>query len=155
MPMLEQKRTRALPVWRKQSHSVYAAITSTDAMTSIGATDIRNIEVVTPSFDLAPELVLGTDRIATVPTILARKYAALLPIKLLRVPVEIPPLMEVLQWHRTYDHDPANSWLRSQLKARAALMQGAAAPAPFPPEHGTPSHRRQQRGALRAVRRRA
>jgi len=94
-------------VWRKQSHSVYAASTSTDAMTSIGATDIRNIEVVTPSFDLAPELVLGTDRIATVPTILARKYAALLPIKLLRVPVEISPLMEVLQWHRTYDHDPA------------------------------------------------
>jgi len=116
---------------------------------------VRNIEVVTPSFDLAPQLVLGTDRIATVPTMLARKYAALLPIKLLRVPVEIPPLLEVLQWHRAYDHDLANSWLRSQLKARAALMQGAAEPAQCPSERGTPSHRRQQRGALRAVRRRA
>jgi DNA-binding transcriptional LysR family regulator len=76
----------------------------------------RNIELVTPSFDLAPQLVIGTDRITTVATRLACKYAALLPIKLLRVPIDMPPMTEMLQWHRAHDQDPAQTWLRSQLK---------------------------------------
>ena len=73
----------------------------------------RNVEVITASFDLAPQLVIGTERIATVPAKLARKYADLLPIKLLRVPIEISPMVEVLQWHRAHDRDPAHLWLRS------------------------------------------
>lgn len=76
----------------------------------------RNIEVVTPSFDLAPQLVIGTDRITTVATRLACKYASLLPIKLLPVPIDIPPMTEVLQWHRAHEQDPAHTWLRSQLQ---------------------------------------
>jgi LysR family transcriptional regulator, nod-box dependent transcriptional activator len=80
----------------------------------------RNIEVVTASFDLAPQLVIGTERIATVASRLAWKYAKLLPIKLLPVPIEIPPMIEVLQWHRAHDQDPAHRWLRSQLKKTVA-----------------------------------
>jgi LysR family transcriptional regulator, nod-box dependent transcriptional activator len=82
----------------------------------------RNIEVVTPSFDMAPQLVIGTDRIATVATRLACKYAKLLPIKLLPVPIEIPPMVEVLQWHRAHDQDPAHQWLRTQLKRTVAQI---------------------------------
>jgi LysR family nod box-dependent transcriptional activator len=82
----------------------------------------RNVEVITPSFDLAPQLVIGTERIATVPTLLARKYAGFLPIKLLRVPIEISPMIEVLQWHRAHDRDLGHLWLRSQLKARVAHL---------------------------------
>jgi DNA-binding transcriptional LysR family regulator len=96
----------------------------------------RHVEVVVPSFDMAPHLVIGTERIATVPTMLARKYAGLLPIKLLRVPVEISPMIEVLQWHRAHDRDPAHLWLRSQLKARVARFDEqrgiSAADAPYP-----------------------
>jgi LysR family transcriptional regulator, nod-box dependent transcriptional activator len=84
----------------------------------------RNIEVVTPSFDLAPQLVIGTDRIATVATRLACKYATLLPIKLLPVPIDIPPMIEVLQWHRAHDQDPAHTWLRAQLKQSVAAAFG-------------------------------
>jgi LysR family transcriptional regulator, nod-box dependent transcriptional activator len=80
----------------------------------------RNIEVVTPSFDMAPQLVLGTERIATVATKLARKYARLLPIKLLPVPIDIPPMIEVLQWHRAHDQDPGHLWLRLQLRSVVA-----------------------------------
>ena len=86
----------------------------------------RNIEIVTASFDLAPRLVIGTERIATIPARLARRYADLLPIKLLPVPVDIPPIVEVLQWHRVHDSDPAHRWLRSQLKAGVAQLEGAA-----------------------------
>jgi len=51
------------------------------------------------SFDLAPQLVVGTNRIATVPTRLACKYAKFLPLKLLPLPIDVSPLVEKLQWH--------------------------------------------------------
>jgi LysR family nod box-dependent transcriptional activator len=42
-----------------------------------------------------------------VATKLASKYARLLPIKLLPVPIDIPPMIEVLQWHRVDKQNPA------------------------------------------------
>lgn len=84
----------------------------------------RRIEVVTTSFDVVPQLVVGTDRIVTVATRLARKYAKSLPIKLLPVPVDIPPMIEVLQWHRAHEQDPAHTWLRAQLKQSVATVFG-------------------------------
>jgi DNA-binding transcriptional LysR family regulator len=95
----------------------------------------RNIEVITPSFDLAPQLVIGTDRITTVTTKLACKYARLLPIKLLPVPIEIPPMVEVMQWHRAHDQDPAHLWMRLQL--RRAVETAFA----VPPQRPTKRHR--------------
>jgi DNA-binding transcriptional LysR family regulator len=89
----------------------------------------RRVEVVTPSFDWAPQLVVGTERIATVAMRLAVKYARLLPIKLVPVPIDMPPMVELLQWHRAHDHDPAHSWLRAQMREAVAALpsQGAAA----------------------------
>src|ERR1043166_7533541 len=74
----------------------------------------RTIEVITPAFDLAPQLVVGTNRIATVPMLLARKYAESLPIRMLPLPVDIPPLYERLHWHSVHDQDPVHRWLRTQ-----------------------------------------
>jgi len=76
----------------------------------------RRAEVVTHSFDVVPHLVVGTDRVATVATRLARKYARLLPLKLLPLPVAIPPMVEVLQWHKYHDQDTAYIWLRNFLR---------------------------------------
>jgi hypothetical protein len=38
------------------------------------------------------------------------KYAQLLPLKLLPLPIAIPPMVEMLQWHQVHDCDPANQW---------------------------------------------
>jgi LysR family transcriptional regulator, nod-box dependent transcriptional activator len=95
----------------------------------------RIVEVMTPTFDLAPQLVVGTDRIATVPTRLACKYAKFLPLKLLTLPVGISPIHEKLQWHRAHSQDPANTWLRTQLKEAVARVSG----------HNTASARRPDR----------
>jgi len=76
----------------------------------------RRIEVVTPGFDLAAHLVVGTERLATVPTRLAAKYAGLLPITLFPVPVDMPPMVEMVQWHQAHDGDPAHLWLRARLR---------------------------------------
>jgi DNA-binding transcriptional LysR family regulator len=95
----------------------------------------RRVEVVTPSFDWAPQLVVGTERIATVATRLALKYAGLLPIKLVPVPIDMPPMVEMLQWHRAHDHDPAHIWLRAQMRDAVAALASPAAPGPPRREH--------------------
>jgi len=82
----------------------------------------RRVEIATPSFFLAPQLVVGTDRIATITTRLALKYAEILPIKLVPLPIEIPVLVEVLHWHRAHHQDPAHLWFRQVLKAAVAAL---------------------------------
>jgi LysR family nod box-dependent transcriptional activator len=111
----------------------------------------RRVEVSTPSFDLAPQLVVGTDRIATVTTRLAWKYAELLPLRLLPVPVEIPPMIEVLQWHKAHDQDLAHRWFRARLKEAVAKMAGP----PFPLAKSRPQRGRRHRSPSTAGARRS
>jgi LysR family nod box-dependent transcriptional activator len=87
----------------------------------------RRAEVTTPGFDMAPHLVVGTDRIALLTTRLAVKYAELLPLRLVPFPVRIPPLVEVLQWHKAYNQNSAHMWLRTQIKDVASRMPSPAA----------------------------
>jgi LysR family nod box-dependent transcriptional activator len=77
----------------------------------------RKIEVVTTVFNLVPQLVIGTSRIATLHRRLATFYQQYLPLKLVAPPVEIPRLEESMQWHRSRDRDPGTVWLRSVLKS--------------------------------------
>ena len=79
----------------------------------------RKIEVVTTAFNLVPQLLIGTSRIATLHRRLAEFYQKYLPLKLIAPPVEIPPLEESMQWHKSRDHDPGIAWMRSILKDAA------------------------------------
>jgi LysR family transcriptional regulator, nod-box dependent transcriptional activator len=76
----------------------------------------RRAEISVPTFSLAPQLVVGTGRVATITTRLAVKYAKTLPLKLLPLPIAIPPMVELLQWHKVHDYDPASQWFRMLLK---------------------------------------
>ena len=76
----------------------------------------RRIEIVTTGFTLAPSLVSGTSRIATVHRRLAEYYGPQLRLKIMKPPVEIPPVVESMQWHATRDADPGLRWLRNLLK---------------------------------------
>ena len=82
----------------------------------------RRVEISTPSFFLAPQLVVGTDRIATITTRLALRYAQILPLKLVPLPIEIPRLVELLHWHRAHNQDPAHIWFRQILKEAVAEL---------------------------------
>jgi DNA-binding transcriptional LysR family regulator len=111
----------------------------------------RRVEVSVPAFSLAPQLVVGTDRVATITTRLAVKYAQLLPLKLLPLPIAIPPMVEMLQWHQVHDCDPANQWFRRVLKETVSGLRHDDAPTPVsrPERHGrsrTSTHRRGPRG---------
>jgi LysR family transcriptional regulator, nod-box dependent transcriptional activator len=84
----------------------------------------RRAEVVAHSFDVVPHLVVGTNRIATVATRLAKKYAKFLPLKLIPLPIDVPSMTEVLQWHKYHDQDPAHAWLRGVLRQEATKLSG-------------------------------
>jgi LysR family transcriptional regulator, nod-box dependent transcriptional activator len=75
----------------------------------------RRVEVVVMGFSMLPQFVIGTSRIATLHTRLARHYAQWLPLRLMKPPVEIPPLVEVMQWHSFRTADRGLAWLRRAL----------------------------------------
>lgn len=79
----------------------------------------RNVVVTASTFNALPFLVVGTQRIATMHSRLARMYARMLPVRLLPTPFETPPLNLVMQWNRHNDQDAAHAWMRQQLKSIA------------------------------------
>jgi LysR family transcriptional regulator, nod-box dependent transcriptional activator len=72
-------------------------------------------------------LVVGTSRIATLPSRLAHLLAESLPLRILPLPVELQPQRIEMYWHRARDDDPANRWFRDTLIAtsRELGMLGA------------------------------
>lgn len=77
----------------------------------------RKVEVSAPTMSALPRMVVGTDRIATVHKRLALQAETILPIRLWQPPLEVPTLVQKLQWHRHRDADPALAWVR-QLALR-------------------------------------
>jgi DNA-binding transcriptional LysR family regulator len=75
----------------------------------------RRIEVITNDFNTLPQLVVGTQRIATMHQRLARLYAEHLPLRILNPPVRIPVMREFMLWHRSVDGDPMHRWLRERI----------------------------------------
>ncbi|CAB3806483.1 Nodulation protein D 2 [Paraburkholderia caffeinitolerans] len=83
---------------------------------------VRRQEIIAPMFSLIPELLIGTRRIATLPTRLAHKIAERFPLRVLPCPIEIPSFTEKVQWNKYQEHDPAILWLRGLLKEAAESL---------------------------------
>jgi LysR family nod box-dependent transcriptional activator len=75
----------------------------------------RRLEVITHDFNTLPQLVIGTERVATMHSRLAQLYARNLPLRILPPPVELPSMQEYMSWHRSLDRDPLLRWLREKL----------------------------------------
>ncbi|MET3138044.1 LysR family nod box-dependent transcriptional activator [Undibacterium sp. GrIS 1.2] len=76
----------------------------------------RQVEIFTLSFNCLPRYLIGTNRIATVQKKLADEYMNYLPLKSVPLPFKIPALIEMIQWHRYKEKDPALTWFRQYLK---------------------------------------
>jgi DNA-binding transcriptional LysR family regulator len=76
----------------------------------------RHVEITAPLYTLIPTFLMGTNRIAALPTTLARYYATHLPIRVIPFPTELPPFVEVLQWNKFSNNDPGTNWLRGVLQ---------------------------------------
>jgi DNA-binding transcriptional LysR family regulator len=84
--------------------------------------DFRKIEVATHSHILIAQAVVGTDRIATLPTRLASELARTLPLRLIKPPLELPRFVGMLQWPAHRAADPANRWLRERIRTVAQRL---------------------------------
>jgi LysR family nod box-dependent transcriptional activator len=85
----------------------------------------RRIEVTVQSFSLIPQLLLGTDRIATMHRRLARHFARTMPLRIVDMPVPLPAFTEALKWPALHNSDPASIWLRGSILEEAKRMRNS------------------------------
>jgi len=77
----------------------------------------RRVEVIATNFNSVPHLLVGTNRISFMHRRLALAYRQALPLKILPSPLVMPTLVEMIQWHKYRDRDPARVWLLAILKS--------------------------------------
>lgn len=75
----------------------------------------RRIECSVDNFAALPQLLIGTQRLATLHSRLAQHFAQHHPMRIVAAPFEMPALTEVLVWPRHLHNDLAHSWLREQV----------------------------------------
>ncbi|WP_341887244.1 LysR family transcriptional regulator [Variovorax sp. YR752] len=85
----------------------------------------RRIDVTTYSFAALPFLVVGSELVATVHSMLARDVAPALPITLLPLPLPMPTFEQAMQWHKYRSLDPGLLWLRGLMRQAAKDLQSA------------------------------
>lgn len=85
----------------------------------------RRIETTSFSFTSLPYLVVGTDRIATVHSLIAKQAQRHLPIEIHPLPFPWTRLDEVLQWHGHRSRDPGLVWLRGIFEEAVVAMASA------------------------------
>jgi DNA-binding transcriptional LysR family regulator len=82
----------------------------------------RHVDVTTYTFSSAAQLVVGTDRIATVHRRLARLMQEAYPVEVLPPPMPIPEIHQVMQWHKYRGSDSGLHWLRDLMREGAEAM---------------------------------
>jgi DNA-binding transcriptional LysR family regulator len=71
--------------------------------------------LVVPQFMVLPLVIANSDFLVIMPSRLAKAFAQLVPIKILRPPVPLRPYDIRVYWHERFHHDPANRWFRRAL----------------------------------------
>jgi LysR family transcriptional regulator, nod-box dependent transcriptional activator len=85
--------------------------------------------VTVRSHALLPYFIVGTKRIATLHRRQASIFARQFPLRLLELPILIPSIREMFQWHQSNDGDPVLEYLRMRFSDVAKNFE---APAPAP-----------------------
>lgn len=83
----------------------------------------RQIDVQTFSFSTMPHLITGTDRIATVHKRLVSLMVQQAELVTHPMPVALPPLRQMMQWHAYREHDPGILWLRNLIEQAASELE--------------------------------
>ena len=82
-------------------------------MRQLALLDIHpRIAVRVESYLAVPYFVAGTNRVALMQERLATRLSASMNLRVIECPGESEPIVEALWWHRQYEDDPANAWLR-------------------------------------------
>jgi LysR family nod box-dependent transcriptional activator len=82
----------------------------------------RKIQLRVPTFNALPAAVIGTDRIATMYSRHAKRFARTQPITVHRPPIQMPNVTEELQWHTLKSSDQGLQWLVGLIRDCAGKM---------------------------------
>jgi DNA-binding transcriptional LysR family regulator len=74
-----------------------------------------NMALRLPHFAAAPLVVSHSDCSVILPSRLARRFAAMMPLKIFPIPFTVPAFPMSATWHERTHHDPAQQWLRKIL----------------------------------------
>jgi len=86
----------------------------------------RRVALRVPHFLAGAMLVADSDMILTLPRRLARRLASQLPLALVDLPLQVPPVAPAMIWHERVHGDPAHAWVRQQLVEVVASFDPAA-----------------------------
>jgi DNA-binding transcriptional LysR family regulator len=75
----------------------------------------RRVVLNTPHFMSIPAIIARSDLVATVPLAVGVNFAQAARIRLVRPPFDIPTFDLKQHWHRRYNNDPQNRWLRGAV----------------------------------------
>lgn len=87
----------------------------------------RNIFVVLPNFLPTPWILEKTDLLLCLPRRMAEEFVQLASLKILPVPIELPPYSLTMRWHPRHEMDRAHKWLRERLLDASASLESAPA----------------------------
>ena len=76
----------------------------------------RKIRLVVENEVTIPHLVTKTDYLANVVVLVAKAFAAWLPIKIMPLPIPITDIKFYQYWHTRHQKEPAHVWLRQTIK---------------------------------------
>jgi DNA-binding transcriptional LysR family regulator len=71
-----------------------------------------------PHFTAVPYIVSSTDLVVTVPQKLAERAAAPFHLAYIKPPLRLPSLQTNMFWHRRFNQDAGNVWLRGVIADR-------------------------------------
>nr|CAH04363.1 NodD1 regulatory protein [Ensifer sp. BR816] len=83
----------------------------------------RRVDVVVQGFNMIAPMVSGTQRIGTMPLRLAQHFARTIPLRIVEIPLPLPPFTEAVQWPALHNSDPASLWMREMLVQEASRMR--------------------------------
>jgi DNA-binding transcriptional LysR family regulator len=75
----------------------------------------RNTVCIVTQYMLGLSLIPQSEKIITEPFLFALPWLKTLGLKVVAPPLTLPKIMIKMIWPRTYDSDPAHTWLREQL----------------------------------------
>jgi hypothetical protein len=89
----------------------------------------RRIVVSTAHFMSIPFIIASTDLLVTLPYAVGESFAQIASIHLIQPPLEIPQFHLKQHWHRKFDKDEPNVWIRTIV---AKLFGGSGSRRPSP-----------------------
>ena len=82
----------------------------------------RRVARTVSSFMTAPHMLVNSDLVLTVSERMAQRWAPAFDLTIHKPPLELPSYAIEMAWHRRYEADPENAFLREQLRAVASEL---------------------------------